>query len=344
MEPRKEVSRMVVNINDVINDIVTDPYTLRQGYIYRDGFVFREGQQYPSIFNRIFIRKPERAKIDESTRGFADRTLEEHIELINMYKIEKAHIICDNLDFILECPSLNDIVVWPSLDADEKFDYSVLYKMPWIKRLSCKIRYGELEQHKATLDFSKVAGLENITMYGDGYRGYDLVQNLKTLWISENKKIRSFQGLSCSPVLKEVTFLGCGLRSLEGIDNHKMIKSLTLWHNYSLTDISALADISESLTELSIDACSKIKDFSVLSKLENLEYLQLDGNNILPNLDFLKNMKKLKIFGFRMNVADGDLSNCMKIPYVFCKNRKHYNFKDKDLPKNRDVFEEEYAE
>ena len=316
-----------------INETIMDPYVLGEGHIYRDGFVFREGQENPSIFNRIFIRKPERAKADESTRGFSYRTLEEHIELINKYKIEKAHIICDNLDFILECPSLDDIIVWPSLEANDKFDYSVLYKMPRIKKIYCNTNYGVLEQYKTSLDYSKITGLEDITMLKTGHSGYETVPKLKKMWISENKKIRSFQGLSCSSVLQEVTFLGCGIRSLEGIGNHKMMKSLTLWHNYSLSDISALTQVSESLTELAIDACSKIKDFSVLNELENLEYLYLDGNNLLPNLDFLENMKKLKVFTFTMNVEDGDLSNCMKVPYVSCRNRKHYNLKDKELPK-----------
>lgn len=37
-----------------------------------------------------------------------------------------------------------------------------------------------------------------------------------------------------------------------------------------------------------------------------------------------------------MNVEDGDLSKCLNVPYVNCKNRKHYNLKNKDLPKYHD--------
>lgn len=92
--------------------------------------------------------------------------------------------------------------------------------------------------------------------------------------------------------------------------------------------------MSGTLKELAIDACSKIQDFEVLNTLENLEYLYLEGNNKIPNLQFLKNMKKLKVFVFTMNVEDGDLRACMEIPYVSCRNRKHYNLKDRDLPKN----------
>ena len=44
-------------------------------------------------------------------------------------------------------------------------------------------------------------------------------------------------------------------------------------------------------------------------------------------------------FLFSMNVLDGDLTPCMKIPYVYCeRNRKHYNLKNKDLPRTVDEY------
>lgn len=320
-----------------INDIITDTFLLRENYIFRDGFVFTEGQEYPTIFNRIVIRKPEFARVDETKLGISYRTLEEHIEVINKCKIEKAYIICDNLDFILKCPSLSDIIVFPSFDAGDEFDYSPLYQMPQIKKLYCKTNYGVGEQYKTVLDYSKVPELEDVSMEKTGHKGYENIQTLKKMWICDNKKIRDFTEISCSQLLEEITLFGCSIQSLDGIESHKMMRYLTLWHDYSLKDISALDTVSDSLTKLVIVSCSKIKDFKVLNSLENLEYLQLDGNNILPNLEFLKKMKKLKVFTFTMNVEDGDLNNCMKIPCVYCRNRKHYNLKDKDLPKNSGV-------
>lgn len=317
-----------------INEIITDYHILCEGYIYRDGFVFTFGQNNPAILNRLVIRKPERARANETRMGYSYRSLEEHIALINEYQIEKVHIMCDDLSFILKCPSIKDIKVLPSYDAKENFDYSVLYRMPNLRSISCGTLYGDCGQYKTTVNYSMIKGLEEISMVGDGHIGYEKVPTLKEMWISGNKKIHSFEGISCSPILQEVTFLRCGVQSLDGIENHKMMKSLTLWHNYSLRDISALAQVSDTLTELVIDACSKIKDFTVLDCLDNLEYLSLDGNNTIPNLDFLKKMKRLKVFTFTMNVENGDLSKCIDVPFVSCRNRKHYNLKDKDLPKN----------
>lgn len=126
----------------------------------------------------------------------------------------------------------------------------------------------------------------------------------------------------------------CGLRTLDGIEKHKELRSLALCHNRSLNDISALSGIGNSLQTLVIEGCSKISDFEVLSTLVKLEHLQLYRSNALPTLSFLKDMPNLKTFTFTMNVEDGDLTLCKNIPYASCKNRKHFNLKDAQLPKN----------
>lgn len=319
-----------------INNVITDYHTFLDGFIIRDGYVFTDGYEERGVYNRIIIRKPEFARIDERRMGYTSRTFEEHIEMINKYKLEKAYIMCDELDFILKCPTLNDFVIFPSLEAKEKFDYSPLYKMPKVKKLYCKTKYGVCEQYSTSIDYSKITGLENLVVENKGHIGYENITTLKILNLRNDKKINDLHVLSCLTKLEEVRYFECGLKSLNGISMHKNLKVLSLWHNYSLTDISELEEISSTLKYLDIDACSKIKDFSVLSKLENLEVLSLEGNNVLPNLDFLENMKKLKFFIFTMNVEDGNLNNCMKIPYVNCRNRRHFNLKNDDLPKEHD--------
>ena len=117
------------------------------------------------------------------------------------------------------------------------------------------------------------------------------------------------------------------------------IKDLSIFDNRKLEDISVLSEISATLTALEIDCCGKIKDFSVLSSLSNLQSLRLIGSNKLPDLSFVKNLPELKVFDFRMNVLDGDLTPCLPIPYVSIQNRKHYNHKDSDFSK---LFAQEY--
>ena len=50
-------------------------------------------------------------------------------------------------------------------------------------------------------------------------------------------------------------------------------------------DISALASVASTLKYLDIQTCGKIKDFSVIESLENLEVLYLYGSNSVPDLN-----------------------------------------------------------
>lgn len=70
--------------------------------------------------------------------------------------------------------------------------------------------------------------------------------------------------------------------------------------------------------------------FFCIGKLVNLRHLELTGRNEISSLSFLNQMPQIQTFLFSVNVLDGDLTPCMKIPYVYCeRNRKHYNLKIK---------------
>jgi hypothetical protein len=103
----------------------------------------------------------------------------------------------------------------------------------------------------------------------------------------------------------------------------------------NLSDISDLAALAPTLRMLAFENCPKIPDFSVISKLKELEYLELKGKNELPNLDFIQKLPKLKFLILTMNVLDGNMSCLKNIQYVDAVCKRHYNLKNKDLPKDR---------
>lgn len=318
----------------IYDEIITDIYLLQQGYMWYDGFVFTIGEQNPTRFNRLIVRNPKRARASDVRLGFSERSLEEHIQFINQHNIQKAMVFCENLSFINECPQLSDLVVFPAYGASNRFDYSALYKMPNLKQLDCTTEYGDDNSFHTTVDYSKIKGLESVVVHGNGHIGYRDVLSLKKIWIWGDKNVKKVTDINSGSALEELIVYGCGLKSLEGIERHKKIKKLSLDRCIALTDISQLKDVGETLTTLYIENCGKINDFSVFEYLTNLEYLQLDGCNSLPNLDFLMKMPKLKVFIFSMNVENGDLTNCLNVPYAICKNRKHFNLKNHQLPKN----------
>lgn len=144
------------------------------------------------------------------------------------------------------------------------------------------------------------------------------------------------QELSSLEKLDMLDLTSSKIKSLDGCQQIKKLQCLYLYYNRSLSDISALEGVKDSLKALRIENCAKIKDFSVLEKLENLELLDLSGSNEIPNLSFIRKLKNLKVFVFSVNVLDGDITSCKDLSYAACvRGRKHYKMKDRDLPKGK---------
>lgn len=321
---------------DRIYEIV-DYKALTDHYIIRDGYIF-VALTYPyNVFDAVLIRQPENAICFSPRFPYSKRNLKEHISLVNELKLEKAVIIAENLDFITMCPSLKNLWIIPAENVGDGFDYSPLYEMPQIKKVQSSTVYGFREEFSTYIDCANLKGLEDIHITNERYQNYSTVETLKGLGLSNYKKNDLTEAFSSS-ILDTLSIFQSKIKTLEGIQNSKKMQCLYLYYNRSLEDISALKEVKTTLKALRIENCPKIKDFSVLEDLENLELLELSGNNELSSLSFLKKMKNLQTFIFSMHVLDGDLSPCVDLSYVSSKkNRKHYNFKDSELPKGKYV-------
>lgn len=316
-----------------LNDVIE---TYKYGTtISRDGFHFSFVCGPTNIYDGIIIRNPIESECWTPKYGFSQKSLQEHIEIINKYKLEKAIIIAENIEFITQCPTLKYLRIIPADTAPDNFDFSPLYRMNGLKYLYCNTQYGgSTEPCSSTIDYEMIDGLTEIYVLGQGHLNYNKAKDLQRLKVRNDKTFKNLKYLTACAYLKEIDMVQCHLNSLNGIGTFKDLQDLSIYGDRSLSDISDLRYVAKSLRSLSIENCSKISDFSCLDELINLEHLYLFGNNGLKNLGFLDKMPKLKTFSFSMPVEDGDLSHCLKIPYVNChKNRKHYNFKDKDLPK-----------
>lgn len=299
----------------------------------RDGFGFCAVINPFNKYNAIII--------DES------KEIEEYIKYINDKGIEQAYVEVVNLDFFKECADLKHLIITIPDEYEGKIDYKNLYELKNIKSLGLANYCHWDESIVSNCELERFQGLEELCIQANkGTESFNKITSLKSLKISKYiGKNKDLSDLSNLKQLDTLTLIQCKMNSLNGIENLNKMQCLYLYHNRSLKDISALAKISKTLKVLRIDCCPKIEDFSVLSELENVEMLELSGGNSIPNLDFIKGMKNLKTLIFTYNVLDGDLSNCMNLSYAACdKNRKHYNLKDKDLPKGEYVFGNEDIE
>lgn len=282
----------------------------------------------------IVIHQPSYAICEAPVFLRSKKSLEEHVQHIKEQRINKAVVVAENIEFLRQCPSIEYLWVIPAISAIN-FDYSPLYDMPNIKWLQCNTIYGESKSSVASVDYSKLQGLQRLAIVGKkGHYNVDAATELKILCLDQGQPASgTLQGAFSGGKLEELSICQSPIRTLAGIEDAEMLQKLDLAYNRRLEDISALVGLKKSLTWLNIEKCGRIQDFSVLSELRELEYLRLDGSNSIENLEFLRNTPKLKSLILFMNVEDGNLELCEKVPYVKIKNRKHYNRKDLDFLK-----------
>ena len=188
---------------------------------------------------------------------------------------------------------------------------------------------------KMKLDLSKLPTLEYICIDDCFIENLSEARELKSVQVNCYCK-ENLQELSSLKKLDTLDLTRSKIKSLDGCQQMKKLQCLYLYDNRSLSDISELEGVKNSLKALRIENCAKIKDFSVLEKFENLELLDLSGSNEIPSLSFIRKLKNLKMFVFSVNVLDGDLTSCEDLSYAACvRGRKHYNMKDRDLPKGK---------
>lgn len=325
-----------------LNAPITDPEMLMLNHVFREGFSFTSTRKPAKVFNALVIRNPSNCVCESPSVGFSTRTLDEHIALINRYHLERAIVIADDIHFLQECPSIKFLDVIPATIATPDFDYSPLYHMPNLISLCCETHVGDpCGREYTTIDYAYLPKLQELCATGKGHRNLQALSSLKSLQLN-NVAERNLSNLIGSKCLSSLTLLQCGIRSLEGIEIAEQLSSLSLFYCRSLQDMDQLRKQSDHLTYLAIENCPKTQDFSWLNVMHKLQYLKLYGRNTLPNLSFLQTMPDLNTFTFSMEILDGDLSGCLKIPYVYCdRNRKYYNLKDADLPKHFIPYENE---
>lgn len=320
-----------------LNEVITNGGILSNRCCMRDGFFFKALTHPANVYDAIIVRSPSYANTSSPLLGVSARTLEEHIQLINDYKLEKAVIIAEDISFITQCPTLRHVSVIPADTVGDGFDFSPLYLMPELRSASCHTEYGKKDQFSSTVDYSRIRGLVDVGVSNRGHLNYNKIPMLRSLGIS-HYKAKDISEMFCSKELDTLQMIQCGVESLEGIEKSEKMQCLYLYYDRKLQDISQLSKVKDTLRALCIENCPKIEDFSVLKELKNLELLRLHGSNSIPSLDFLKELKSLKTFTFSINVLDGDLMPCKNLSYVYSgKNRKHYNLKNKDMPNGNAV-------
>ena len=223
-------------------------------------------------------------------------------------------------------------------------DYSPLYNLPEVRAVSCQNVADDfsgypIDHPLVEIDYAKIHGLLDLSVQPNKKTlNIEKIDTLQSLYIACYKsKTKNLQTLFSSRNLQQLIMVMGNQKSLDGIEKSEKLQILYLYYARSLQDISALEKVKKTLKVLCLDHCPKIEDYSVLEKMENLQNLMIYGNHKISDIQFIRKINSLKRFRFSVNILDGDLSPCLKLQEATSMtNRKHYNLKDEELPKNYD--------
>lgn len=276
-----------------------------------------------------------------------DLQLQQIINYLNANGIKAGFLASmDNFEFLKQCTNLEYITIelkvlpkhYTKLVQKGKrllkeYDSTPLYSVKNLRGLSVIDLEEPYISSRIRIDLSKFSNLELFSGEWKYIEKIEEAKKLKTLRLNDYEN-ETLVELATLKNLDTLELNMAKIKSLEGCENLESLQCLYLYYNRSLCDISSLSALKKSLKTLRIENCKKICDFSVLEELKNLESLTLVGNNEIPDIAFVKHMKSLKTFIFTMNIQDGNLNPCLELQYACCaKGKRHYNLKDRDLPK-----------
>jgi hypothetical protein len=292
--------------------IVKDEHDLISPYIVREGFAFTELTK-KDVFDALVVNT-----------SAGTQNADECIDFINHNRLESAVFFTNDMSLLKQCPTIKHFTLYPA-DGNNIVKYYSLPMLQGIRNFSLDSRgINELYTGGSSpLYFQKLKTLKHLNMRGTDEKSDDKKASIKT--------IEDFD----LPELTKLSIIQCGITSLKGIENCPKLQWLDLSYMRNLSDISGLATLAPTLRMLAFENCPKLTDFSVISELKELEYLELKGKNELPNINFIKALPKLKFLILTMNVLDGDMSCLQRLQYVDAVCKRHYNLKSQDLPKDR---------
>lgn len=173
--------------------------------------------------------------------------------------------------------------------------------------------------------------LDSISISDTKYFPFDKLNNgIKELYL-RNVKIE-FKDLFHIKSLIKLEIIQIKNDSLTGLDFNNL-EYLSVAYCSKLSNYSFLKDCKK-IKYMELEKCKHIPT-NLLRELVKIEKLILIDCGEIDSLDFIDGLQNLKFFSFYgTTVLSGDLTPCLKLDYVSTNNKKSYNIKDKDLPKN----------
>jgi hypothetical protein len=205
-----------------------------------------------------------------------------------------------SLEFLWKNPWIEGIAI-----IEDSFDLTPINGLPNLNYISLSGNY-----YKGIID---LAYLENFTELRIGYNlqnflNIDRIVSMQILelysWPYETfEHIHKLENLEWLEIYRSPK-----LKGLSGLEKMRKLCSLSFKSVPNLTNIESLESIATSLMKLSFELARKVKDFTVLDKLHNLESFYIYESAPIHSIQFLKQLKNLKYAYIGTEVLDGDVA------------------------------------
>jgi Leucine-rich repeat (LRR) protein len=193
---------------------------------------------------------------------------------------------------------------------------------------------GVPDNGKDRLDLSKLRKLKTLACdYSDRLKGLETCSNIESLTLSNYKSqdgdLTSLPELNS---LEHLSLIQPKVVSLKGIEKFKNLKKLEIYGASKLETIAPIQLLSNSLENIEIERCKKIKDYEALRNFSKLKKIIISESGEIKTLVFITTLPKLKFLSFvGTNVLDGDISYCEGLSYVGFDDKRHYSHKMKQF-------------
>jgi len=248
-------------------------------------------------------------------------------------------------DAYLDAIRDNNIVgieLWPTSASGSQESFDFLYKIPNIvyfeSHLLRPLDYKELYSLKNLIhigfqrslskyfDFTKFRNLQSVSVsWTQTCESLFQCNKLRCLFISEYRKSEIHQ-LTKLKSLEALALKDCSLTDLSFLIDIKNIKKLELGAP-KLDQLNVISHC-DKLKLLKLIEYKGNSSLSFLADLRNINYLYILSGRKVDDVKFIQKMNNLRLFNFKLNILDGDLSSLGKLKHLSeCRfqDRKHYN-------------------
>ncbi|PEJ79349.1 hypothetical protein COL77_22445 [Bacillus wiedmannii] len=256
-----------------------------------------------------------------------ENRLDEYVDFINTNNFTNVYIndlrySLNHINFLERCPQIESLQISSTCITD----YSALYKLKNLKSLA-------LEEPQVPLNVTALESYTNLEelhiQWNKNITGFESCPNLKELYIWKYKpKQKNLEELMSLQKLEKLSITHGNINSLKGCRAFPKLKHLEIHYLRNLEHIDEIENNASTLTYIEFNHCSKMKNHDYLRYLTELETVILSSCGNIQNLQFIKELPKLKQLSFvDSTIVDGNLEPCVGIDFVGFNNKRHYSHK-----------------